>query len=297
MIGRIRDFMTDPRVRDIDINSGHRIEVHREILQSRKLMMEVFNEFYGTCRKLDEKYLIGDGYRVEIGSGSSQFKKYYPDIITTDIEKSPYIDRVMDAENMDFDDGSVRAIYGINCFHHFPQPERFLQELTRVLNPGGGCILIDPHHGPLSTLIHGAIHSQEHFNKKQPQWHADKQTAKSMSGANQALSYIVFIRDRKTFCQRFPALEIVCTMPLNNYLRYLLSGGLNFRQLIPDGMTPIIKAIERALSPLASTLALHHVIVLRKRSEQNKHSGNKPRQKRKQQQEKEPGSTQREHPC
>lgn len=264
IIGKIRGLVLDPRIRDVDVNSSERIAAHREILFSKKLMIEVFREFYKTCRDLDEKYFRGEGLRVEIGSGSSVFKHYYPDIVTTDIESSPHIDRILDAQRMDLLDSTVRSIYGINCFHHFPEPERFFRELDRVLIPGGGCILIEPYHGPFSAFIHGAIHSQEHFNKNQEDWDDKQGSMKVMSGANQALSYVVFVRDRELLNRKFPSLEIAEMLPLKNYLRYLLSGGLNFRQLVPDFFTPAIRLLETVLAPFAQKLALHYIIVLRK---------------------------------
>jgi hypothetical protein len=85
-----------------------------------------------------------------------------------------------------------------------------------------------------------------------------------MNGANQALSYIVFSRDRALFTQRYPQLEIVQEAPLTNYVRYLVSGGLNFRQLAPDFVIPMLKLVEDLLYPLRRQLALHHVIVVRR---------------------------------
>jgi SAM-dependent methyltransferase len=264
IINWIRERVTDARMENVDINTADRIAIHREILFSKKFMTEVFNEFYKICIELDKKYFTGDGLRVEIGSGSGQFKKYYPDIITTDIVPSPYIDKVLDAQNMDYENSSIHAIYGINCFHHLLEPDKFLKESSRVLKPGGGCILIDPYHGPFSNIVHTYIHAQEHFDKKQQAWETHMDKMGTMSGANQALSYIVFVRDKECFLRKFPPLEIVKILPLNNYLRYLLSGGLNFKQLVPDSFSPVIKLVERILSPLSKTLALHYVIVLRK---------------------------------
>jgi hypothetical protein len=86
-----------------------------------------------------------------------------------------------------------------------------------------------------------------------------------MYGANQALSYIVFDRDRARFEQELPNLELVEMFPLGNYLRYLLSGGLNFRQLVPSFTEPVLRVIESALVPARRVLALHHMIVLRRR--------------------------------
>ena len=53
--------------------------------------------------------------------------------------------------------------------------------------------------------------------------------------------------------------------PLRNYLRYLLSGGLNFRPLVPQGAAGAVAFVETLLTPLRRLLALHHVIVIRKR--------------------------------
>jgi hypothetical protein len=87
-----------------------------------------------------------------------------------------------------------------------------------------------------------------------------------MSGANQALSYIVFVRDRAKLLALHPQLEIVEHRPLNNYLRYLLCGGLNFRSLLPGFTAPLIKGVEWLLTPFNRIFALHHIIVIRKKS-------------------------------
>ena len=86
-----------------------------------------------------------------------------------------------------------------------------------------------------------------------------------MNGANQALSYIVFKRDKVLFEQKFEQLEIVYISPITNYLRYLLSGGLNFKALIPDFMEKPVKLLEYILSPFNGVFALHHMIVIRRK--------------------------------
>jgi hypothetical protein len=86
-----------------------------------------------------------------------------------------------------------------------------------------------------------------------------------MQGANQALSYIVFKRDRALFERGFPGLELVETFPLSDYPRYLLPVGLNFRQLAPTYTEPALRALGGA-APGAAALGLHHVIVLRRRA-------------------------------
>jgi len=58
---------------------------------------------------------------------------------------------------------------------------------------------------------------------------------------------------------------MVYTTILPNYLRYLLSGGLNFRQVIPSFLAPLLRKVELASSQLTRVLGLHHVLVLRRR--------------------------------
>jgi hypothetical protein len=53
--------------------------------------------------------------------------------------------------------------------------------------------------------------------------------------------------------------------PLTNHLRYFLSGGLNFRSLVPEKLGGAVKLVERIASPLARWTALHHLLVLRRR--------------------------------
>jgi SAM-dependent methyltransferase len=188
----------------------------------------------------------------------------YPEILSTDIKTAPNLDMVVDAQNMPFEANSIRGIYGINCFHHFPNPNLFFNELERVLNPGGGCVLIDPYYGFVASRFYKRIFDTETFDKTQKEW-VNKDLG-YMMGANQALSYIVFMRDKKKLEELHPNLEIVLQRPLNNYMRYLLSGGLNFREILPSFFTPLIKLGEYILTPFRRILGLHHIIVIRKKS-------------------------------
>jgi hypothetical protein len=86
-----------------------------------------------------------------------------------------------------------------------------------------------------------------------------------MYGANQALSFVVFVRDRKLFSENFEQLELIHQKQLLNGLRYLRSGGLNYRLFVPGFLEKPLIWYEMHLSPLAPLLALYHIIVLRRR--------------------------------
>ncbi len=246
----------------VEMESGARIDAHRRILREKAMIRQVFEDIYAMCAALDEKYFSAAGRRVELGAGASLMKEFLPGIVTTDVEAARHLDAVVDAQAMPFRAASVRAFYGIDCFHHLPRPEDFFAELLRTLAPGGGAVLVEPYYGPVARLLYKRLFASEDFDPAQPAW---SRAMGSMRGANQALSYVVFARDRKLFESRYPELPIVCARPLPHYLRYLASGGLNFCALLPAAAAPLLRGCERALSPLARLLALHHVVVLRKK--------------------------------
>jgi SAM-dependent methyltransferase len=260
------NLFLEPRLRGVDLQGYERIGLHGEILAQKPLIREVFKEFYDTSISLDRMYfdhVAGD--RIELGAGTSLFRKYYGDVISTDVQPAPHLDAVIDAQDMNLRDESVRAIFCINCFHHFPDPRKFFDELVRVLKAGGGCVVIDPYFGLLSRILYKRLFSSEAYDCNAPDWHYCAGDDKKSARPNQALSYLVFFRDRARFNTLFPRLEIVHLRILPNYIRYLLSGGLNFRQVVPSFLIPLLRKLEVALLRLAPILALHHVVVIRKR--------------------------------
>jgi SAM-dependent methyltransferase len=259
-------LLLEPKLRGVDLQGFDRIALHAEILAGKPLIREVFTEFYRKSVELDQRYFAGTiGIRVELGAGTSLFKKCYPDVISTDVQPAPNLDAVIDAQNMALQDDSVRALFCINCFHHFPDPRKFFAEVLRVVKPGGGCVIIDPYSGMLAQLLYRRLFASEAYDRDAQSWGYSVDEAIGPSRPNQALSYVVFSRDQRIFEDEFPNLEIVSHYVFPNYTRYLLSGGLNFRQLVPTFFAPVLRVAEAISSPLSRFLGLHHAVVLRKR--------------------------------
>lgn len=256
------DRLREPGIGDADIDGDARIELHQAVLARKRMIREVFAECHRAMRSLDLAHLEGDGARVEIGAGVAPVRDSYPDVYATDIVPSARLDAVVDAQRLPFREASLRALYVQNAFHHFPQPGQFFSELERVTLPGGGAVLLEPFHGPLATALYPRLFASEAFDKHAPGW--NQATHGPMSGANQALSYVVFIRDRARFEREHPGLAVVAQEPLVNHVRYLVSGGLNFRQLLPDASIGVLRFVERLAAPLRRWLALHHVVVLKR---------------------------------
>jgi SAM-dependent methyltransferase len=260
------NLLLEPKLQGIDLQGFERIALHAEILAKKPLIREVFRDFYDTSISLDRMYFDDvEGYLIELGAGTSLFKKYYSGVISTDVQPAPQLDAVIDAQDMNLRDESVRAMFAINCFHHFANPCKFFDELLRVLKPGGGCVLIDPYFGLLSRILYKRLFSSEAYDCSARDWGYCADHTEKSARPNQALTYVVFFRDRAKFDALFPQLEIVHSRVLPNYIRYLLSGGLNFRQVVPSFFTPFLRKLEVALLRLAPIFGLHHVVVIRKR--------------------------------
>ena len=82
--------------------------------------------------------------------------------------------------------------------------------------------------------------------------------------SNQALSWMVFDRDRERFQRLFPDLVIEETS-FTPWFTYLISGGVTMRDLIPRFLALQLLAVEWLLTPLRPLFALHwHIRVRRK---------------------------------
>jgi len=84
-----------------------------------------------------------------------------------------------------------------------------------------------------------------------------------LSSANDALPWIIFVRDRLKFEQEFPQWQIELIKPIMPF-RYLVSGGVSLRNLAPGWSFGFWRQIENALGRWSSQLAMFAHIVLRR---------------------------------
>lgn len=263
-MSRLLDQLQEPEVRGCPMDGPARFNAHRSVLARKAMIRDVFREFHALFHELDSRYFQGKGQVIELGAGVYPVRETVPGVLATDVVPAPHLDRTLDAEAMDVPDESVRAFYLQNVFHHFPHPSRFFGQLENKLIPGGGAILVEPADGALASCLYPRLFASEGFDKDAGSW--DTATSGPMSGANQALSHVIFDRDRTLFERTHPALEVVHRDVLRNWIRYLASGGLNYRPIVPQFASPALRLLETAVSPLRRVLGLHRVIVLRKRS-------------------------------
>jgi SAM-dependent methyltransferase len=173
-----------------------------------------------------------DGLAVELGAGAGFARQVLPELTTADILPYPGIDLVFDACRMPFEDQSVRCFCLLNVLHHIPDADAFFQECQRCLKVGGRLLIVDQYVGWISHWIFRYAH-HEPYNPRALKWSFP--SSGPLSGANGALAWIVFYRDRARFETHYPLLGIE-RIHTRAPLRYWLSGGLKSWSLLPASM-------------------------------------------------------------
>ena len=200
---------------------------------------------------------------VELGSGIGKLRQYKADVVTTDIEPTPWADLVVDAEALPYEAGELGNLVLLDVFHHLADPARFLDEARRVLAPGGRVVIVDPYCSPLSTPIYKRFH-HERTDLDAPAFDRDERTGAAPLESNQARATLVFYRDRERYLSRWPELPLVASRRFA-FVLYPLTGGFTRPALLPKAFYRPLQLVERALQPLARLLAFRCLIVLERR--------------------------------
>ncbi len=232
--------------------------LHRRLIWTKPFLRVLYADYYRWFKKELEPRrgrLI-----VELGSGGGFIKKIIPSVITSDILKLPFVDKQFSALSMPFKAGSVDAFVMIDVIHHLKDVKKFFREVRRTLSPGGKLLAIEPANTLWGRFIYQNFH-HETFDPS-ASWFIDQKGP--LSAANGALPWIVFVRDRQRFQKEFPTLQILGITP-HTPLRYLLSGGLSYKQLLPSWSVPAATTLETLLSPLNAWLGMFYKIKLEKR--------------------------------
>jgi SAM-dependent methyltransferase len=248
-----------PEAAELSIDSPEATIARRELIRSKPLLRQIYDEWY---RMLARAIPATDAPALELGSGGGFMSEFVPNLITSDILELPGIDRVLDAcATLPFEDGSLRAIAMVNTLHHLPQVGRFFAEASRSLQVGGVITMVEPWTTPWSRFVYSKLH-HEPFDPGATQWQFE--STGPLTSANGALPWMIFARDRARFAIEFPALELAEIRPVMP-LRYLLSGGVSMRALVPDRSFGPLRAIEEAWPPATRATAMFaHITVGRR---------------------------------
>lgn len=235
-----------PCARSIDIDSEARIPQHRKMIEAKPLLKAVYEKHYQEFVPAFEETRLLPGKIVEIGCGASFLEEYISDLEKTDSLPNPYAHRVVDAMNMDYSDGSVRAFFMLGVLHHLHEPARFLKEAMRCLTVGGRVVMVEPHNSFLQRFLCKLMNHYEYFDDAIEEW--KNLDSGNMSNANLALPWVIFVRDQKKFASEFPNLSIK-EIRYHTFSSYIVSGGMTYRSFLPGCAKPAVNTLEAILKP------------------------------------------------
>jgi len=254
----VLEWLRLPELRGIkDLDDPAVTRLHAQIIWKKIFLRKIYLDFYCEYKRI----IRGkpSGVCVELGSGGGFAKKIFSTILTSDIAPSPGLDFCFSAEQLPFKDTSIDALCMINVFHHIKNPVNALNEFSRCLKPGGVILMIEPANTIWARFVYRRFH-HERFDPAAA-WSVEGQ--RRLSDANGALPWIIFRRDRGRFESQYPLLK-VSRVEFHTPLRYLLSGGLSLKQLLPSCAYRGVKGIESLLSPLNEWIGMFCTIEVRK---------------------------------
>jgi SAM-dependent methyltransferase len=251
-------LLAHPLTAGLQLDDPATTELRRRIIASKPFLKAIYDEWYGM---LAEQLPAEDGDVLELGSGAGHCQRFIPGLITSEVFPCPGVNLVVDAQQMPFQDASLRGIVFTNVLHHLPAVHQFFSEAARCLRPGGKILMIEPWVSPWSRFVYTRFH-HEPFLPDAADWSFP--SAGPLSGANGALPWIVFEKGRDKFEREFPMLVIDGIRPFMPF-RYLVSGGVGMRSLMPGMTYPLWKNLERLLEPQMSKIAMFAFVSLRRR--------------------------------
>ena len=248
-------LLEHPLTRGMDLDDPRTTVLRRRIVQEKGFLRKLYEDWYA---QIASQLPEGRGSVLEIGSGPGFQSETIPGLVTSEIFPVPQVRVVLDAQDLPFRAGSLRAIVMTDVLHHIPRPARFLQSAAGCIRAGGRIVMIEPWRTAWSQVIFTRLHP-EPFN---PAGGWEIPRAGPLSGANGAIPWIIFQRDRERFSTELPDWTIVKIKPMMP-LRYLASGGISARSLMPGWSYGPWRVLDEVLlRPFHSVLAMFALIVL-----------------------------------
>ena len=241
-----------------DLDAPETTLAHRDLILNKPFLRKLYVSWYDSYLKQLPKDI--NGQDLEIGAGGGFLKDLYPEVITSDIIELPNCDLTCSATDLPFDDHSLRSIFMLDVLHHIPNVRAFFSEASRTLKKGGAIFMIEPTNTFFSSLIFKNFH-HEPFDPSVRKW--EFETSGPLSDSNQALPWVIFKRDILEFQKEYPELKLE-DFKIHTPFRYLLTGGLSYKSVVPGWSFPLISFFEKLFTPLYPFLAMFQTTVIRK---------------------------------
>jgi SAM-dependent methyltransferase len=217
-----------------DNDTKKTIQNRKKLRKNKNLLywyQKLYELMFRDCAEIQDKRIL------EIGSGPSPLKLFYPNVLTSDIIDLDYLDYKFDCMEIDkftpIEDESLDIITMTNVLHHLNCPVNFLENASTKLKQGGKVILAEPYLSVFSTVFLKLLH-HEPTDTKIDKPELDKSEG-PLSSANLALPYLIFFSDRGWDS----SLRLIYNYDVSNCdffssTSYFITGGISHRVPVPN---------------------------------------------------------------
>lgn len=144
-------LLEHPLTRGLPLDDPSTTEARRQIIQQKGFLRQIYVDWY---RDVAAQVPPGEGAVLELGSGAGFLGEYIPDLVTSEILRCSGVRVVLDARQMPFRDGALRAVVMTDVLHHLPQVRAFFREAARCVRPGGAIVMVEPWVTPWSRVMY-----------------------------------------------------------------------------------------------------------------------------------------------
>jgi SAM-dependent methyltransferase len=217
---------------------------YRSRLESKPVVKVVYRDFF---RRLAAHRTAGA--TLEVGGGRTNAAHFLPNVISSDIQFSPLLDIVADAQALPFPNGALGNIVMVDVLHHIEYPLNFFREAARVLRPGGRIIMVEPAITWGSFLFYRFLHQEPVIMSADPLVAGSPQPDRDPYASNQAIPTLLATRDAKRLAAEIPGLRLT-EVQWFSFAVYPLSGGFKRWSLVSPKIAEFGLRLERRLEPL-----------------------------------------------
>lgn len=213
-------------------------EINSKAWEDKKELREAYEKIYREFKSHIQGCKV-----LEIGSGMAKSKLFIPNIITSDREPNPWIDRVESAYNINSSNNYWDHIIMLDVWHHIERPIACLKEMNRVLKPGGTLLLIEPDISLLGWLVYGLAHKEpiDYFKRFSL---VESPPKTETYYARQSSAHRMFLkREEPNIFKEFEITKVL-RLPM---ISYVLTGGFSGPNLLKRAKKSIIN-LERVLT-------------------------------------------------
>jgi len=194
---------------------------------------------------------------LEVGSGTSPLKHYYPTVLTSDVLALDYLDFSFDCHKIDevreIPDNSIDIITMTNVLHHLKAPLIFLRNASAKLKKGGRVIMTEPYFSRGSRFIYQYIHHEYcSFDIEEP---LITDIDGPLTSANLAIPYLIFFSNRG-WDRNLTDIYAIDYGHVNHFtsLSYFMTGGISHSFPIPHRLFKLLFKVDESLTKWAPSI-------------------------------------------